>query len=257
MPLLNTLENKLGRYAVPHLVRILAGFQVAVWLMIKLQPEFEVFLLLERTRVFSGELWRLVTWIFVPGQMNPIFLFFAVMIMFTIGDALEDAWGAFRLNLYLFGGVAAVIAGVLIFNFIPSGIMIYTTLFLAFAVLFPDFEFLIFFILPVKVKYLGMITGALMLLNFIDTPGARLPIIFSLLNFIVAFAPGFFKGMSQKAVVTERRMRFNSEKTPEGSFFHKCHQCGKTDVDDSKLEFRVTADGEEYCVNCRPVKVQG
>lgn len=254
MSLINTLENKFGRYAVPHLVRILAGFQVVVWLMITLQPEFEIFLILDRTSVFKGEVWRLITWIFMPGQMSPIFLLFAVMIMFTMGDALEDAWGAFRLNLYVFGGVAAIIVGTLVFNFLPMGIMIYTTLFLAFAVLFPDFEFLIFFILPVKVKYLGMITGALTLLNFIDTPAARLPIVFSLLNFFIAFAPGFFKGMSQKALVTERRGRFNSGKTPEGSFFHKCHECGKTDMDDSKLEFRVTSDGEEYCLNCRPIK---
>ncbi len=257
MSLINTLETKLGRYAVPHLVRILAGFQVAVWLMIKLQPEFEIFLVLDRTLVLSGQVWRLITWVFMPGQMNPLFLFFAVMIMFTMGDALEDAWGAFRLNLYVIGGVLSVILGVLIFNFNPMGIMVYTTLFLAFAVLFPDFEFLIFFILPVKVKYLAMITGVLTLLNFIDAPADRLPTIFSLLNFFIAFAPGFFKGMSEKAMVVERRSRFNSGKTPEGSFFHKCHECGKTEMDDATLEFRVAADDEEYCANCRPTKVQG
>lgn len=256
MSLINTLETKFGRYAVPHLVRILAGFQVVVWLMIKLQPEFESFLVLYRDGVLQGQVWRLITWVFMPGQLNAIFLLFAVMIMFTMGDALESAWGAFRLNLYVLGGVVSNIIGVFIFDFPPMGITLYTTLFLAFAVLFPDFEFLIFFILPVKVKYLGMITGALLLLSFIDTPSSRLPIVFSLLNFFITFAPGFFKGMSQKAATTERRVRFNSGKTPVGSFFHKCHQCGKTDVDDSKLEFRVTADGEEYCVNCRPVKVQ-
>lgn len=254
MSLINTLETKFGRYAVPHLVRILAGFQVAVWLMIKIQPEFELFLLLDRTSVMKGEVWRLITWVIIPGQIPLVFLFFAVMVMFMIGDALEDAWGAFRVNLYVFGGMAAVIVGVLVFNFIPMGVTIDATLFLAFAVLFPEVELLVFLILPVKAKYLGMITGALLLLSFIDTPGSRLPIVFSLLNFFVTFAPGFFKGMSQKAVVTERRMRFNSGKTPEGTFFHKCHQCGKTDVDDAKLEFRVTADGEEYCVVCRPVK---
>ncbi|CAN5864841.1 hypothetical protein BH11VER1_BH11VER1_26740 [soil metagenome] len=256
MSLLNTLEIKFGRFAVPHLVKIIACFQVVAWLMIKLQPEFELFLILDRTSVLKGEVWRLITWVFMPGQISPLFLLFAVMIMFMISDALEDAWGVFRVNLYVFGGIVAVMVGALIFDFTPMGVTIYTTLFFAFAVLFPDVEFLIFFILPVKVKYLGMISAAGLLFAFIESPGARLPIAFSLLNFLITFAPGFFKGMSQKAVVTERRMRFNSGKTPEGTFFHKCHECGKTDVDDSKLEFRVTADGEEYCVVCRPTKVQ-
>lgn len=255
MSLLNTLEHKFGRYAVPHLIRILAAFQVAVWLMIRMQPEFQLFLVLDRTRVMQGEVWRLITWVFMPGQIGMLFLFFAVMIMFMISDALEHAWGAFRVNLYVFGGMAAVITGALLLDFIPLGATMYTTLFLAFAVLCPEVELLIFLILPVKAKYLGMISAAGLLIAFIELPEARLPIVFSLLNFLITFAPGFFKGMSQKAVVSERRMRFNSGKTPEGSFFHKCHQCGKTDVDDSKLEFRVSSDGDEYCVNCRPVKV--
>jgi hypothetical protein len=251
MPLIDKLENKYGRYAIPGLVNILAGFQVVVWLMLLLQPSFREFISLDSAQVLQGQIWRLVTWVFIPSNSSPIWLLLTILVMVTLGNGLEQHWGAFRLNLYLLGGIFFMMIGALIFGFQPEGLTLYTTLFLAFARLFPDFEFYLFFILPVKVKWLGMITGALLLLNFIDTPSARLPIVFSLLNFFIAFGPGFVKGLKQKAIVTERRSRFESAKTPAGSFFHKCDVCGKTDVDDPKLDFRVTADGGEVCENCR------
>jgi len=251
---MNTLENKFGRFAIPGLVNILAGFQVVVWLLVLLQPEFVDWLLLDSKSVFKGQLWRLITWMFVPGTMGPIWMLLMVMVMITIGNGLEQAWGAFRLNLYIFGGMISVIIGALIFGFQPQGLTLYTTLFLAFATLFPNFEFMLFFILPVKVKWLGMITGGLLLLSFIESPSAGLPILFSVLNYLVTFGPGFFTGMKQKAKVSERKSRFESAKIPEGTFFHKCDNCGITDVDNPKMEFRVTENDGEYCINCLPKK---
>ncbi len=221
-----------------------------------MQPGFEAFLILDRAQVLQGQLWRLVTWVFVIGKIHLIFLFFMVMIMWMMGDALEKAWGAFRVNLYIFGGIVSVIIGTMIFGFNPEGVTLYTTIFLAFARLFPDFELMLFFILPVKVKYLGMITGALVLLNFIASPDQRLPILFSMVNFFVAFGPGFIKGVKTRAVVAERRSRFDSAKaaTVAEGHFHKCDSCGKTDAANPNLEFRVTETGEEFCSECRPTK---
>ena len=100
-----------------------------------------------------------------------------------------------------------------------------------------------------------MITGALLLLDFLENSIVRLPILFSLLNFFIAFVPILFKRMGQRAEVSSRRARFESAKTPEYEHFHKCHSCGKTDRDDPKMEFRVAADDHEYCANCRGKKV--
>ncbi|TLD70302.1 hypothetical protein FEM03_14045 [Phragmitibacter flavus] len=254
MPLINTLESKFGRFAIPGLVNILAGFQVAVWVMLLIQPEFFQFLVLDRGRVFAGEVWRLVTWVFVPATTSPIWLLLMVWVMVMIGRALEQAWGAFRLNLYILGGLLAVMVGALIFGFSPEGAPFYTTMFLAFAMLYPNQELLVFFVLPVKVKYLGMIAGALLLLNFISVPSDRLPILFSIVNFLVAFGPATVKGMGQRAEVSSRRAKFDSAKIPDGEHFFKCAVCGKTDVTDPKQEFRVGVDGEEYCVGCLPKK---
>lgn len=255
MPLIHSLENKLGRYAIPGLVNILAGFQVVVWVMIKIKPEFGGFIVLDRSAVLHGELWRLVTWVFAPPAYHPIWLFFAVMLMTMMGNGLEEAWGAFRLNLYIFGGMAAVVLGAMIFNCAALGIPLYSTILFAFAVFFPNYEFLLFFILPVKVKWIAALGGAMLFLAILDTPEARLPIIFSMLNFIIAFGPGFLKGASQRPVAAERKGRFTSAQLPEGSFLHKCHACGKTDIDDPKLDFRVNAEGVDFCSECREKKI--
>ena len=254
MPFINSLEARFGHHAIPGLVTFLAWFQVAVWILIQIRPGFADTLDLERALVLQGELWRLVTWVFIPSTNSPIWLLFAVMLMMMFSEALDQAWGAFKVNLYVFGGMLFMIGGAMLFNSPPYGLTLYTSIFFAFAAIAPNFELMVFFILPVKVKWLAAITGALLLLNFIDTPPLRLSILFSLLNFFIAFGPGFLRWLRQRGTVVERRARFESSKPPEGAWLHKCHACGKTDLDDAKLDFRVGADGADYCDKCRVKK---
>jgi hypothetical protein len=252
MSYVNSLENRFGRFAIPGLIAILAGFEAVVWILLKLQPEFLSALVLDRDLVLSGQVWRLITWVFIPTSANVLWMLITVMVMLTISGIMEQAWGAFRVNLYIYGGIFSMIIGAMVFNSPPVGLTLFTSIFLAFACLVPDFEFMLFFVIPVKVKYLAMVSGALLILAFIDSPAMRGSIAFSLVNFFVAFGPGFFKGMKQRAEVTERRARFEAAKSPETVTFHKCLQCGKTELDDRHLDFRVTDDGEEYCTVCRP-----
>lgn len=255
MSFLNSLENRFGNLAIPGLVAILAWFQVAVWILIRIRPEFAGMLEIERALVFQGQIWRLITWVFLPTAMSPIWLLFAVLLMLMFSEALDRAWGAFRVNLYVFGGIFALILCEMIFpHTSPRGLTLYTSIFLAFAAIAPNFELLLFFILPVKMKWLAALAGAGLILNFLSVPLARLPILFSLLNFFVAFGPGFIRWMKQRGTVADRRARFDAAKAPEGAWLHRCHACGKTDLDDPKLDFRVGADGEDYCNVCRPRK---
>src|SRR5215213_1943606 len=105
MSLINSLENRFGRHSIPGIVAILAWFQVAVWVLIKLRPEFVDMLHLDPARVLHGEVWRLLTWVFFPPAQNPIWLFFAVLLMLMFSEGLDRAWGPFKVNLYVFGGV--------------------------------------------------------------------------------------------------------------------------------------------------------
>src|SRR5688572_13413275 len=111
MSLINSLENRFGRHSIPGLVAIIAWFQVAVWILIKLRPGFEQMLWLDPAMVMKGEVWRLLTWIFMPTTQSPIWLIFAVYLMMMFSEGLDQAWGPFKVNLYVFGGVISMIVG--------------------------------------------------------------------------------------------------------------------------------------------------
>ncbi len=128
------------------------------------------------------------------------------------------------------------------------------SIFFAFACVVPNYEILLFFILPLKVKYIAMLGGACCCWISSIPAALRVPILFSFLNFFIACGPMFWRHFTQRTKVAARRSRFESAQLPSGSFFHRCAECGKTEVDDATLEFRVTADGEEYCTGCRPKK---
>src|SRR5436190_734836 len=164
MSFVNSLENRFGRHAIPGLVTILAWFQVAVWILIKIRPGFESMLTLEPALVLTGQVWRLLTWVFIPTTDSPIWLIIAVWFMMMLSDTLDHAWGPFKVNLYIFGGVISMIIGAMFFHAPPAGLTLYTSIFLACAVIAPEYELLIFFILPVKMKWLAAFTGAGLLL---------------------------------------------------------------------------------------------
>lgn len=281
MSLINTLENKLGRYAIPGLINIIAGFQVMAWIMIKLQPSFVLWLVLNKTLLLHGEVWRLVTFVFVPGNDNPLWMVVSVMFLIMIGRTLDQAWGPFRVNLYVLAGIVFAAIGVLLQQTawteilkqpgierimdkeslralaqmgdagVGCSLWFDASLLFAFAFAAPDYEILLFFILPLKSKYIGMLAGAKLLLDFIDASAVRVPMLFCLLNFFIAAGPSLYRWLTNRSKVAVRRSRFDSAKLPEGSFLHKCQGCGKTELDDPKLDFRVNAEGVDFCNVCR------
>src|SRR3954462_13167269 len=122
MSLINSLENRFGRHSIPGLVAILAWFQVAVWILIRIRPGFDDILDLEPALVLRGEVWRLLTWAFIPVADSPVWFLMAVWVMIMISGALDQAWGPFKVNLYLFGGMLSVILGATLFRSPPSGL---------------------------------------------------------------------------------------------------------------------------------------
>jgi hypothetical protein len=254
MSLIDKLERKFGRFAIPGLVNIIAGLQVAVWILLKIQPSLVASLVLFPPAVRAGELWRLVTWLLVPSSSNVIWLLFAVMLMFMMGDALDTAWGAFRTNLYVVGGAIFVAAGVMLWgenDVLVSGMYLYATLFFAFAMFHPDYEILLFLIIPMKSKYLALLWAGETLLEFIRTEQTRVPIFLSVLNFVIAFGGHFLTKFRRGAQVSVRRRKFQTAQEPDTPSLHRCHSCGKTEADDPHLDFRVAADGNDYCSECR------
>lgn len=255
MALIDQLESKLGRHAIPGVVAMLGGLQGLVWLLLAFQPHMLESLLLVPPLVRQGEVWRLVSWVFVPSTPSAIWMVVTVYFMFMLSDALDRAWGAFRVNLYVFSSIFLVAAGTMVFDpegaSLATGMYLYWTLFLAFAVFYPDFEILLFMILPLKAKYLALITAGKIVLDFIDRPEMRLSIFLALTNFIIAFGPMFVRNLRQRGRVAVRRTQFEAAKAPEEPHLHRCRACGKTEQDDPSLDFRVGEDGEDYCNRCR------
>lgn len=264
MPFLDRLEARLGRFAIPGLLTAIAVLQIFAFVILTTLPKeaqqaYLSFLMLKPDLVLQGEVWRLISYIFIPDRSLFVVLIGA-MFMMWVGRGLEEAWGIFRVNLYVIGGIVSLAAGSLIFGFDPqleimssrgSAIWLYLTALFAFATLFPNEEVLLFFILPVKVKWLALFSAALVGLAIIEDPFAIIVALFALLNYGVAFVPGFVKGQMHQARVASRRAQFEQAATPAAAYFHKCKVCGKTDVDDPKLDFRVTDAGDEICSTCR------
>jgi hypothetical protein len=243
MSLLNSIERRLKRFAIPNITLPLIVLQSLAWLLMQAKPEMIGQLVLERSLLLSGEWWRLVSFIFLPPAENPIFLFFSLYMFYLMGTALEMQWGAFRYNLFLLIAYVATIASVFI---APAGIAtnvyIGGSVFLAFAFLFPDFQILLFFILPVKVKWIAMVTWGLYIYEFATADNwlDRLLILASVLNFILFFGAEIFQRMK----TGRRRMAVKIKATAASDdAINRCVVCGKTEKSDSKAEFR-------YCPLC-------
>ena len=262
---MNRMERRFGWMAFPGFLRFYAILHAMVYVLQVLRPDIGFLLEFDRDLILQGEVWRLVTFLFASsgfagiGAFGIIFFFFMVMIAFMMSNALEDAWGVFRTTMFFYAGILGLLIGNFVVpnTLIGSGFLLYEAAFFAFATLFPRVEFLMFFILPVQVRWLAWILGGAMLLSavgqFLD--GAWLvPLYYSL-----AFANYFFwaglpalKGQAMAAKSAQRRRKFETAQKSVHEAFHECVTCTRTDQSHPQLEFRISADGKEYCVDHLP-----
>ncbi len=260
MTLFDRLERRWGWLAFPSFLRYYALFHVLVFVLQLIRPDIGEILAFDREKIFSGEIWRIATMFFANSEFgNPrsisaiIFLFFAVNFVFMVGDGLENAWGIFKASLFYYTGIVLVLAANFAYSFafsggVPlSGTVLYASAFLAFCTVFPKVEILLLLIIPVQVRFLGMLMAAGLLIAIISAP-ILLPF------FSVAFANYFIwagipalRGTARVIESGKRKKRFNSGKLPASEAFHTCAVCRKTEVSDPNMEFRTGPDGEEYC----------
>lgn len=184
MNYLNKLERKIGKYAIPNLSLWLVVTYALGYLMMYMTPGIISYLMLEPAMVLRGQVWRLVTWVLIPPSTGNIF-FYIIMIMlyYSLGTALERTWGTFRFNVYIFGGMIFTVIGAFVaygFLSVTGGLTIgigyYVTtyyinmaIFLAFAVCFPNMQILLWFIIPVRMKWMAYVYAALTIYDFVTT----------------------------------------------------------------------------------------
>lgn len=217
--------------------------QVLTYVAGQRDPELWERLALIPGKVLDGEFLRLITFLFLPPGSALIWAFFFWYLFYLMGTALEHFWGTFRYNVFLLIGYVATVA---VSFLTPDGIFtnqfVQGTVFLAFAYLNPTFELLLFFILPVQIRWLALLTWIGYAIGFIwGSWIIRLQIAASVLNFFIFFGSDIFLRMkSGRRFMAQQARRF-AEKEPE--YFHICAVCGITDKSDPQMDFR-------YCSRC-------
>jgi membrane associated rhomboid family serine protease len=249
MTWLDKLERRFGFLGIPGLIRIVIGFTLLVFLLVYLNRGFELFLALDPVLIRRGQVWRLVTYIFLPQTLSPLWLLLALWFLWFIGEGLERAWGAFRLTLYFVVGMIGTTAAAFFFGSNFSNGMLIASLFFAFARFYPDEVIYILFILPVKIKWLAWVFAAFLLVGFVlGTNSYRAALVAAFANYFIFFGPEIIHQARHRQDVSTRRRRFEMASRAADDALHRCAVCGATESTDPNLDFRVARDGEEYCM---------
>jgi hypothetical protein len=240
---LDKLEKRFRPFAVSGVTVYLIVGQTIVWAASLGNEKVRENVLLIPARVFDGEIWRLVTFIFDPPLTNPIFALFAWYLFYLMGDALETQWGVARYNLFLLIAYLATLAAAFLGH--PEAAMtnayIGGSVFLAFAHLFPDFQIYLFFILPVRIKWLALITWIVYAFRFtMGTWTERWLVLAATGNFLLFFGRDIYLTMRSRRRRMEREVL---DAVAQHRTVHQCVVCGVTEQDDPAMEFR-------YCSKC-------
>lgn len=246
--LLQRLEKTLGFLAIPNITLYIVCLQSLAYVLAMARPELLGNMTLMPARVAAGEWWRLISFVIMPPITNPIFVIFALYLFWLMGTALESHWGTFRYNLYLLIAYVTSVAAALLVHFaggagtdVGTNAYIGGSVFLAFAWLYPNFTILLFFILPVQIKWLALITWAfygyrLLVGEWLD----QALVLAAVLNFLLFFGRELIQSARSGKRKMERQMERNrAQEVP----FHVCTTCGITDKTHPKMEFR-------YCPEC-------
>jgi membrane associated rhomboid family serine protease len=244
MTLLDRLQRRFGRFAVPRVTEGLIACQVFVYSATYFQPQFVAKLQLVPSRVLQGEVWRLVTFLCEPplSNRNPLWAFFFWWFFYLMGTVLEATWGTFRYNVYLLTGLLATVAASFLYPDAPVHIgFLEWSLFFAFAFLYPDFRILVLFIIPVKVKWLALvqwIAYGLILLN--GSWPFRLYVGAAVCNFFLFFWHDIYLRMrSGRRRIAGQVAQIEAARRPR----HACVICGANNITRPELSFR-------YCSKC-------
>lgn len=278
---MDKLERKLGRYAVPNLSRYFVGAIVLGYVLSMLSPGFTDWISYDVSAILHGQIWRLFTWIFMPTTSLDFFGLLFLLCVLMWGSSLESMLGTFRMNVFLWGGVIlSDVGGILIYVItkltLGTGASIYLSTYyilmsmlLALAICMPDGEVRLYFVLPIKMKW--MLVFELLYLAYI---------VFNTFKTMIAYANGTWLGWvlglvqssqiilavanmflffwaskthisrKQKKRQREFRAQFSNPRPGSGISQHKCVICGRTELTNPELQFRYCSKctgNKEYC----------
>lgn len=261
MKFLNKLERKFSRYAIPNLMYYVVILYAIGLLISQLAPQVYIeYLMLDASKILRGQIWRVVTFMMWPMSGGILVNVLMMYCYYNLGRVLEYVWGSFRFNLYFFMGVLGHVLAAIIIYLAFGRIYVLTTeylnfsLFFAYALTFPDQQFYLFMVVPIKAKWLALFDAAYFIYGFVFGGAAsKIAIVMSMLNVIVYFL--MTKGSRYNPKEIRRKQQFKTQMNQTASEAkktgrHRCAVCGRTELDAPDLTFRYCSkcDGDyEYC----------
>lgn len=294
-------EKKFGKYAIPNLSLYLIIAYVIGYVIELAAPQMYYYLQFDPYMIFHGQIWRIVTWILVPPETLGIFTIIMLFLYYSLGRGLEQTWGTYRYNVYMFSGLIFTVLGALILyvvllvlysaNILPHeisseilslgiispgqyfgmiiGVCVSTyyinmSIFLAYAFTYPEEQLMLYFIIPVRIKWFGYLYVVYLIYDVIKAfkSGSivigiitAVLIFVSLLNFLIYVVFGKNRARFSPKQAKRRHQYKQSVKqakpaTYENGARHKCAVCGRTELDDPNLTFRYCSKcsgNKEYC----------
>lgn len=255
---------------IPNLMLWIVIANVVVFFIDRMDPQRVLWRVLsfDRAAILHGEVWRLFTFILLEftARSNLLWLAIAAIFYYQLGLAIENSWGRLRFNLYYLTGIVFMWISGFLFNYSVSPASLHISLFLAYATMYPDNIFAIFFIIPVRARWLGIFNLALYLLDFLQFhsfPNNLAPL-FPLANYLLYFGSDIANifpiswrvnadrvrrkvtgGRNAKKIIFPTAGSYEaSTATVKGPYTHRCTICGRTDVSNPELDFR-------YCSRCK------
>lgn len=277
MDFMTKLERKYGKFAIPNLTVILiAGFVVGYLIEIFSADALEL-IALNPAKVMQGQIYRLITWVVIPPSGVSVFVIIMLFFYFSIGRTLENTLGDFRYTVYIVSGIIFTDLGMMITYLVMKALgqaetldLFYSyglygastyylcmSMFLAYAFMFPDHQVLLYFIIPIRVKWMGYLDIAYLIVEILRFGLAHyytgmVTVVMSVLNFIVFYMMSR-SGRRMSPGQKKRKRRYHQEvRQTQILTRHKCAICGQTEEDNPNLEFRYCSrckGNYEYCQN--------
>lgn len=215
---LDKLQRKFRRFGVPNLMMYIVGGMAVVFLMDTIAFPMSSFsltgaLAFDREAIFSGQLWRIITFVLIPPNASPIFIVFSLYFYWLIGSTLENQWGTFRFNAFYFCGVICTMIAGLITGF-ATNYYLNMTLFLAFAIIYPNFQMLLFFCIPIKIKFLALVDVLVLAVSFYYAGwSGRIALFVAIFNIILFFWGDFIGSIKAYKRRREWQKKWNGVKS--------------------------------------------
>lgn len=252
---------------IPNLMLYVTLGSALVYLMSMFDNSYTLYyaLCFDRALILQGQVWRLFTYIFTYDAGNLLITAIGLVCYYSLGRAMENIWGTLRFNLFYLTGIILMDAFSMIFNTGANVAYLNMSLFLGYATMYPNAQFLLLFIIPVKAWIFAIVDLAITLMDVINLTAAGLfpyslyPLI-AIANYFLFFGKDVLNVIPLSWQVNFRRLfrkkgsakpiRFHTAgsyqattATVKAPYTHRCVICGRTDVSDPELEFR-------YCSRC-------